>query len=83
MTSIQVKNVPEEVRDELAAAAKRAGHSLQAYLLGVLEREARFARNLEILAQTPAPGANVSLDDILAAVREARGVSDSDFPSQG
>ncbi|MFC7330538.1 FitA-like ribbon-helix-helix domain-containing protein [Marinactinospora rubrisoli] len=72
MTAIQVKNVPDEVRDELAAAAKRAGQSLQAYVLGILEREARFARNVKKVAQCPIPGADVSTEDIVAAVREAR-----------
>ena len=32
-TAITVRNVPEEVRDELAARAARSGRSLQEYLL--------------------------------------------------
>ncbi|MBE1457494.1 hypothetical protein H4W79_001708 [Nocardiopsis terrae] len=75
MAAIQIKDVPDEVRDILAAEAKRSGKSLQAYLIGVLEREARFARNREIVAQTPLPGANLGMDEIVAAVREARGDS--------
>ncbi|MFI6578686.1 FitA-like ribbon-helix-helix domain-containing protein [Nocardiopsis sp. NPDC050513] len=73
MAAIQVKDVPDEVRDILAAEAKRSGQSLQAYVLSVLEREARFARNREIAEQTPLPGANLSMDEIVAAVRAARG----------
>lgn len=73
MAAIQIKDVPDAVRDILAAEAKRSGKSLQAYLLGVLEKEARFARNREIVEQTPLPGANLSMDEIVAAVREARG----------
>ncbi len=35
-TSITVRNVPDEVRDELAARAARAGRSLQEHLRGEL-----------------------------------------------
>ena len=73
MAAIQIKDVPDEVRDLLAAEAKRSGKSLQAYLLGVLEKEARFTRNREIVEQTPLPGADLGMDEIVAAVREARG----------
>ncbi|HET7294894.1 MAG TPA: hypothetical protein VFM88_20920 [Vicinamibacteria bacterium] len=40
-TSLSVRNVPKEVRDELAARAARCGKSLQEYLLAELERLAR------------------------------------------
>lgn len=73
MAAIQIKDVPPEVRDILAAEAKRAGKSLQSYLLALLEKEARFARNRKIVEETPLPGANLSMDEIVAAVREARG----------
>lgn len=73
MSAIQIKGVPDEVREILVGEAKRAGQSLQAYLLGLLEREARFARNREIVEQTPLPGASLSMEEIVAAVREARG----------
>jgi plasmid stability protein len=35
-TAITVRNVPEEVRDELAARASRSGRSLQEFLLNHL-----------------------------------------------
>lgn len=73
MGAIQIKDVPDDVREALAAEAKRSGKSLQAYLLGLLEKEARFARNREIVAQTPLPGAKLTVEEIVAAVREARG----------
>lgn len=40
-TSVSVRNVPLEVRDELAARAAASGRSLQEYLLAELERLAR------------------------------------------
>ncbi|MDE2668529.1 MAG: hypothetical protein OXI51_02615 [Chloroflexota bacterium] len=36
--SITVRNVPKHVRDELARRAARRGQSMQAFLLGELER---------------------------------------------
>lgn len=36
MPSITVRDVPQEVRDELAARAARSGQSLQEYLKGTL-----------------------------------------------
>ena len=36
MAAITVRNVPDEVRDELAARAARSGRSLQEYLLSQL-----------------------------------------------
>ncbi len=47
MVAIQVRDVPEKIRDDLARAAKAEGKSLQAFLRDVLEREARKARNRE------------------------------------
>lgn len=73
MAAIQIKDVPDEVKEALAAEAKRSGKSLQAYLLGLLEKEARFARNRAIVEQTPLPGAKLTVEEIVAAVREARG----------
>lgn len=37
MPSITIRNVPEDVRNELAARAARSGRSLQEYLLAELE----------------------------------------------
>lgn len=39
--NITIRNVPQDVRDELAARAERAGKSMQEYLRGELERLAR------------------------------------------
>lgn len=36
MTAITIRNVPDDVRDELAARAARSGRSLQEYLAGQL-----------------------------------------------
>lgn len=58
-TAITIRNVPDEVRDELAARAARSGRSLQEYLL----------HELEVLAENPDP------DDWVARARVAAGGS--------
>mgnify|MGYP000944540736 CR=1 FL=1 len=42
--ALQIRDVPEDVRDVLAAEAAKRGQSVQAYLLGLVQREARIAR---------------------------------------
>ncbi len=44
--ALTIRDVPEDVRDELAASARARGQSMQAYLLSVLGQQARFRRNL-------------------------------------
>jgi hypothetical protein len=78
MSVVTVRNVPDEIRDLLARAAKRSGQSLQAYLLSVLEREARFARNAEIAEMEPIGAGRLSMDEIVQAVREAGGETPTD-----
>ncbi|HZQ33251.1 MAG TPA: hypothetical protein VFB19_16130 [Mycobacterium sp.] len=53
MVAITVRDVPDHVRDELAARAARSGKSLQEYLRGVLVNT----------AETP------TLDDVIARAR--------------
>ena len=57
---IRVRNVPEAVRDELAARAALAHKSMQEYLLGELER----------LASKPSVESKPSVGQWLARVRE-------------
>lgn len=56
MVSIQVRDVPEQVRDTLAAVARSRGQSMQAYLLTLLEEDARRARNVMLLRQVRETG---------------------------
>ncbi|MEU2613881.1 hypothetical protein ABZ570_20190 [Micromonospora sp. NPDC007271] len=49
MVALQIRDVPEEVRDALAAEAKARGQSLQTYLLELVETQARRLRNTAIL----------------------------------
>ncbi len=90
--AITIRDVPEDVRDALGEDARQQGQSLQAFLLGVLTRQARFARNQRILAAVErelagGDGAGPDAPDaaqVLAAARARRddgrpgGRSDSD-----
>lgn len=55
-TTITIRHVPDEVRNELAVRAARSGRSLQEYMLGELTR----------LASKP------PIDELLAGVRERK-----------
>jgi plasmid stability protein len=50
--ALQIREVPEEVRSALAAQAAQQGKSMQAYLLGVLTREARYSGNVDLINST-------------------------------
>jgi hypothetical protein len=49
--ALQIRNVPEDVRDQLSAQARARGQSLQAFLLALVVEQARRQRNVEILAR--------------------------------
>lgn len=54
MPSITVRNVPPEVRDELASRAARAGQSLQEHLRAELIELARKPTVVDVIAQARA-----------------------------
>ena len=68
---ITIRNVPEDVRDELAAKAAERRQSMQEYLRGELERlaEKPSVSTLleEIRRRKAAAGTHVSAAEILAA----------------
>jgi antitoxin FitA len=51
MVALQIRDVPENVRDALAERARAKGQSLQAFLLALVEAEARRAQNSAVLAK--------------------------------
>lgn len=71
MVALTIRNVPDAVRDELAARAARSGRSLQEYLAAALmdlasrpSAEDVLARARERVTRT---GSRVDVRDILAA----------------
>jgi antitoxin FitA len=71
MVVVTIRNIPDSVRDELAARAARAGKSLQEYLRGVLVEAAGKPTVDEVLARArarvAATGVRVDPAAILAA----------------
>ncbi len=72
MVNMQIKDVPVEIRDQLADTARTEGKSLQNYLLGVLTEQAEFTRNTALLAGLPLAGSTATPADVVAAVRASR-----------
>ena len=76
MVALQIRDVPGPVRDRLAAAARAQGQSLQAYLLGVLEREAAGQENRRLLekwAEQPLKGSDdIDFVELVRSERDAR-----------
>ena len=75
MTTITIRDVPEETRDLLAARAKRAGQSMQEYLrrrlmeLGETEDQEDF---LDRVHGTASSGRRLSAQQIVDAVHGGR-----------
>jgi antitoxin FitA len=69
--AITVRDVPDEVRNELAARAARAGRSLQEYLRGMLLEAAALPPVEDVIARArarvEATGVRVDAKSILAA----------------
>jgi plasmid stability protein len=69
--SITVRDVPDDVRDELAARAARAGKSLQEYLRGLLVDSVARPPVDDVIARARArvgaTGVRVDAQSILAA----------------
>lgn len=73
MTSVQIKNVPEDVHRVLRGRAAEAGQSLQEYLLGRLIDEARTPTLDDVLRGAAGrAGGHVPLSRSTAAVRNER-----------
>jgi antitoxin FitA len=71
MVAITIRDVPEDVRDELAVRAARSGKSLQEYLRGMLVDSAAKPTVDEVLrrarARVEATGSRLDREAILAA----------------
>jgi antitoxin FitA len=78
MVALQIRDVPEEIRDKLTAIARSRGQSLQTYLLDMVSDEVRRRDNLAAVQRlTGRYGARLSTDDILGALHDARAHRDA------
>jgi plasmid stability protein len=71
MVALTIRNVPDEVRDELAARAARSGLSLQEYLASALTELTAKPSVEDVLARAREgariTASRVSVEDILSA----------------
>lgn len=73
VVAIQIKDVPEEVRDALAARAEARGQSTQTYLRSLLEREYQVQRNRELLeALASHRSLTMTAEEVTAVIRADR-----------
>jgi hypothetical protein len=74
MVALQIRDVPEDVRQSLAGLAASRGQSLQAYLLTLVTEEARRWNNLALLDRFGArvDGSRLTVEDVVAAIERAR-----------
>jgi antitoxin FitA len=79
MVALQIRDVPEPVRDRLAAIAEERGQSLQAYLFDMVTDEVRRRDNLAVLERFSRPrhGTHLVAEDVLGELRAARAGRDA------
>lgn len=72
--SITIRNVPEEVRNELAARAAKSGKSLQEYLrgelIGMTDKPDLETWLEKVQARKEATGEGVTMEQILEALED-------------
>lgn len=74
MVALQIRDVPEAVRDRLADMAAERGQSLQTYLFDLINDEVRRRDNLAVLEQFSAKryGTRLAADDVVGALERGR-----------
>jgi plasmid stability protein len=75
--ALQIRNVPDEVRDALVERASQLGQSMQAFLLDLVQREARLARNANMFQRTA--GSRTVIPDEFSPERIIREGRDAGF----
>lgn len=80
MVALQIRDVPDSVRDVLAAKAEERGQSLNVFLRELVLREASFENNRVLLDEIrqwrTASSSRATSDDILAVLKAARAAQD-------
>lgn len=79
MVALQIRDVPDHVRDALAQQARARGQSLQAFLLSLVQAEARRSTNLALLDRFSArdDGSQLSAAEAVDALDSARAERDA------
>lgn len=74
MVALQIRDVPDDIRQTLAEQAAARGQSLQAFLLTLVTDEARRSTNLAVLERFGArqDGSQLSTAQVTEALDQAR-----------
>ena len=74
MVALQIRDVPEDIRQTLAEQAAARGQSLQSFLLTLVTDEARRSTNLTVLERFCAryDGSQLSTAEVTEALDQAR-----------
>jgi len=82
MVALQIRDVPDDVRRTLAERARARGQSLQAFLLSLVEDEARRSANLALLDRFAGrdDGSRLSADQATDALDRSRADRDPQLP---
>ncbi len=80
MVALQIRDVPDHVRQTLAVQASRRGQSLQSFLLKLVTDEANRSANVAILTRFADrnDGSSLSAADLSHLIDEARAERDPD-----
>jgi len=78
MVALQIRGVSEEVREALAERARSRGQSLQAFLLSVVQDEARRSGNVSLLNRFAdrTDGSRLPIEEATEALTRARAERD-------
>lgn len=78
MVAIQIRDVPDDVRDTLAELASDRGQSMQAYLLTLVTEQARRADHRAVLERFVgrSDGSQLAVSDVVTALDAARAERD-------
>lgn len=81
---MQIRDVPDDVRQTLAERARARGQSLQAFLLSLVEDEARRSANLALLERFAGrdDGSRLSAAEATDALDSARTDRDAQFETR-
>lgn len=79
MVALQIRDVSDDVRQRLAQSARARGQSLQAFLLALVEDEARRSANLALLDRFVErdDGSRLSAGEVTEALDSARADRDA------
>ncbi|MFI8972743.1 hypothetical protein ACIGO9_07640 [Nocardia asteroides] len=85
MVALQIRDVPEPLRDQLVALARQRGQSLQAFLFDLVRDEARRQDNIAVLKQFSPAAMDIAFParEVEVALDAERAERDSELGGRG